>query len=139
MVGEADPSSFMILYYQKGRSISVKLYGRFGLRASGQVKDRGGKPVLDSEALEDPTREWRSLPSWTIVPRCCGGAGKGGTGTPLLRTESPLGPEPCAWGASWQGQVGPEATAGVSPLQDGAARSVMPSWKSSSSTSRLWV
>ncbi|NXK32266.1 CO8G protein, partial [Piprites chloris] len=28
VVGEMDPSSFVILYYQKGRSISVKLYGR---------------------------------------------------------------------------------------------------------------
>ncbi|XP_032933634.1 complement component C8 gamma chain isoform X5 [Catharus ustulatus] len=27
VVGEADASSFIILYYQKGRSISVKLYG----------------------------------------------------------------------------------------------------------------
>lgn len=49
VVGEADASSFIILYYQKGRSISVKLYGRLGLGASWQVKDRGGKPVLDSE------------------------------------------------------------------------------------------
>lgn len=48
VVGEADPSSFIILYYQKGRSISVKLYGGSGLGASWQVKDRGGKPVLDS-------------------------------------------------------------------------------------------
>lgn len=48
VVGEADPSSFIILYYQKGRSISVKLYGRLGLGVSWQVKDRGGKPVLDS-------------------------------------------------------------------------------------------
>lgn len=39
VVGEADPSSFVILYYQKGRNISVKLYGRLGLRASWQVKD----------------------------------------------------------------------------------------------------
>ncbi|NXR60298.1 CO8G protein, partial [Rhadina sibilatrix] len=28
VVGEVDPSSFLILYYQKGRNISVKLYGR---------------------------------------------------------------------------------------------------------------
>uniref|UniRef100_A0A8C3D2F1 Uncharacterized protein n=1 Tax=Corvus moneduloides TaxID=1196302 RepID=A0A8C3D2F1_CORMO len=48
VVGEADPSSFTILYYQKGHSISVKLYGASGLRASWQVRDRGGKPVLDS-------------------------------------------------------------------------------------------
>lgn len=48
MVGEADASSFIILYYQKGRSISVKLYGRLRLGASWQVKDRGGKPVLAS-------------------------------------------------------------------------------------------
>ncbi|XP_058709354.1 complement component C8 gamma chain isoform X3 [Poecile atricapillus] len=31
VVGEADPSNFIILYYQKGRSISVKLYGRTSL------------------------------------------------------------------------------------------------------------
>uniref|UniRef100_U3JQW6 Complement C8 gamma chain n=1 Tax=Ficedula albicollis TaxID=59894 RepID=U3JQW6_FICAL len=48
VVGEADASSFVILYYQKGRSISVKLYGRLGLGASWHAKDRGGKPVLDS-------------------------------------------------------------------------------------------
>ncbi|KAL2297913.1 hypothetical protein Nmel_016868 [Mimus melanotis] len=48
VVGEADPSSFIILYYQKGHSVSVKLYGKLGLGASWQVKDRGGKPLLDS-------------------------------------------------------------------------------------------
>lgn len=48
VVGEADASSFVILYYQKGRSISVKLFGRLGLGASRQVKGRGGKPLLDS-------------------------------------------------------------------------------------------
>ncbi|NXK68815.1 CO8G protein, partial [Sylvietta virens] len=31
VVGEADPSSFVILYYRKGRNISVKLYGRTSL------------------------------------------------------------------------------------------------------------
>ncbi|NXP62169.1 CO8G protein, partial [Chloropsis cyanopogon] len=31
VLGEADPSSFIILYYQKGHSISVKLYGRTSL------------------------------------------------------------------------------------------------------------
>ncbi|NXL90364.1 CO8G protein, partial [Alectura lathami] len=34
VVGEADPSSYAILYYQDGRSLSVKLYGR-----SSQVSD----------------------------------------------------------------------------------------------------
>ncbi|NXA80026.1 CO8G protein, partial [Thryothorus ludovicianus] len=34
VVGEAHPSSFVVLYYQKGHSISVKLYGR-----SSQVSD----------------------------------------------------------------------------------------------------
>ncbi|NWR80294.1 CO8G protein, partial [Centropus unirufus] len=34
VVGETDHSSYAILYYQKGRSISVKLYGR-----SSQVSD----------------------------------------------------------------------------------------------------
>lgn len=36
VVGEADPSSFIILYYQKGRNISVKLYGRLRLRTYGR-------------------------------------------------------------------------------------------------------
>ncbi|NXQ27285.1 CO8G protein, partial [Alaudala cheleensis] len=31
VLGEADPSSFVILYFQKGHSISVKLYGRTSL------------------------------------------------------------------------------------------------------------
>lgn len=35
VVGEADPSSFIILYYQKGHSISVKLYGKFGSESHG--------------------------------------------------------------------------------------------------------
>ncbi|XP_054140488.1 complement component C8 gamma chain [Melozone crissalis] len=39
VVGEADPSSFIILYYQKGRSISVKLYGRSS-RVSDAVVDK---------------------------------------------------------------------------------------------------
>ncbi|XP_074412205.1 complement component C8 gamma chain isoform X2 [Zonotrichia albicollis] len=39
VVGEADPSSFIILYYQKGRGISVKLYGRSS-RVSDAVVDK---------------------------------------------------------------------------------------------------
>ncbi|NWV69128.1 CO8G protein, partial [Malurus elegans] len=39
MVGEADPSSFVILYYKKGPSISVKLYGRTSL-VSDAVMDK---------------------------------------------------------------------------------------------------
>ncbi|XP_056361408.1 complement component C8 gamma chain [Oenanthe melanoleuca] len=39
VVGEADASSFVILYYQKGRSISVKLYGRSSL-VSDAVMDK---------------------------------------------------------------------------------------------------
>ncbi|KAI1232000.1 hypothetical protein IHE44_0007044 [Lamprotornis superbus] len=53
VVGEADASSFVILYYQKGRSISVKLYGRLGLGASRQVKDRGGRTSVVSDAVMD--------------------------------------------------------------------------------------
>ncbi|NXD02070.1 CO8G protein, partial [Certhia familiaris] len=39
VVGEAHPSSFVILYYQKGHSISVKLYGRTSL-VSDTVMDK---------------------------------------------------------------------------------------------------
>ncbi|NXM84840.1 CO8G protein, partial [Oenanthe oenanthe] len=39
VVGEADASSFVILYYQKGCSISVKLYGRSSL-VSDAVMDK---------------------------------------------------------------------------------------------------
>lgn len=80
VVGEADPSSFVILYYQKGRNISVKLYGRLGLGAG---EGQGGKPVLGSGeaswSLGGPNTGMGVTPTWRIVPRCCGGMGKGGT------------------------------------------------------------
>ncbi|NXX84598.1 CO8G protein, partial [Urocolius indicus] len=39
LVGETDPSSYAILYYQQGHSISVKLYGRSS-RVSDAVANR---------------------------------------------------------------------------------------------------
>lgn len=45
VVGETDHSSYAILYYQKGRSISVKLYGGSVLRGLWWMKDRGGRGV----------------------------------------------------------------------------------------------
>lgn len=68
MVGETDHSSYAILYYQKGRSISVKLYGGSVLRGLWQMKDRGGRGVgnpcwaqgMPTGALEDPEAEMRS-------------------------------------------------------------------------------
>ncbi|XP_068888094.1 complement component C8 gamma chain [Aphelocoma coerulescens] len=54
VVGEADPSSFMILYYQKGRSISVKLYGRTSL-VSDAVVDKFEQRVRAVGLSEDVT------------------------------------------------------------------------------------
>ncbi|NWI90950.1 CO8G protein, partial [Pitta sordida] len=39
VVGETDPTSFAIIYYQKNRSISVKLYGRSS-RISDAIMDK---------------------------------------------------------------------------------------------------
>ncbi|NXH28673.1 CO8G protein, partial [Myiagra hebetior] len=54
VVGEADPSSFIILYYQTGRSISVKLYGRTSL-VSDAVVDKFEQRVRDVGLSEDVT------------------------------------------------------------------------------------
>ncbi|KFW82744.1 Complement component C8 gamma chain, partial [Manacus vitellinus] len=54
VVGEMDPSSFAILYYQKGRSISVKLYGRTS-RVSDAVADKFEKHVRAVGLSEDVT------------------------------------------------------------------------------------
>ncbi|NWT71564.1 CO8G protein, partial [Prunella himalayana] len=54
VVGEADPSSFVILYYQKGRSISVKLYGRTSL-VSDAVVDKFEQRVRAVGLSEDVT------------------------------------------------------------------------------------
>ncbi|NXH64633.1 CO8G protein, partial [Rhabdornis inornatus] len=52
VVGEADASSFIILYYQKGRSISVKLYGRASL-VSDAVMDKFEQRVRAVGLSED--------------------------------------------------------------------------------------
>ncbi|XP_068771429.1 complement component C8 gamma chain [Struthio camelus] len=54
VVGETDYSSYSILYYQKGRSISVKLYGRAG-RVSDAVADRFEQHVRAVGLNEDVT------------------------------------------------------------------------------------
>ncbi|NXB77527.1 CO8G protein, partial [Donacobius atricapilla] len=54
VVGEADPSSFIILYYQKGRNISVKLFGRTSL-VSDAVADKFEQRVRAVGLSEDVT------------------------------------------------------------------------------------
>ncbi|XP_066057333.1 complement component C8 gamma chain [Chamaea fasciata] len=54
VVGEADPSSFIILYYQKGHNISVKLYGRSSL-VSDAVVDKFEQSVRAVGLSEDVT------------------------------------------------------------------------------------
>ncbi|XP_027559211.1 complement component C8 gamma chain [Neopelma chrysocephalum] len=54
VVGEMDPSSFAILYYQKGRSISVKLYGRTS-RVSDAIADKFEQHVRAVGLSEDVT------------------------------------------------------------------------------------
>ncbi|XP_032933635.1 complement component C8 gamma chain isoform X6 [Catharus ustulatus] len=54
VVGEADASSFIILYYQKGRSISVKLYGRSSL-VSDTVMDKFEQRIRAVGLSEDVT------------------------------------------------------------------------------------
>ncbi|NXR22369.1 CO8G protein, partial [Cinclus mexicanus] len=54
VVGEADASSFLILYYQKGCSISVKLYGRTSL-VSDAVMDKFEQRVRAVGLSEDVT------------------------------------------------------------------------------------
>ncbi|XP_053818340.1 complement component C8 gamma chain isoform X1 [Vidua chalybeata] len=54
VVGETDPSSFVILYYQKGRSISVKLYGRTS-KVSDAVVDKFEQRVRAVGLSEDVT------------------------------------------------------------------------------------
>ncbi|NXY26289.1 CO8G protein, partial [Atrichornis clamosus] len=54
VVGEVDPSSFAILYYQKGRSISVKLYGRSS-RVSDAVVDKFEQRIRAVGLSEDVT------------------------------------------------------------------------------------
>lgn len=61
-VGETDHSSYAILYYQKGQSISVKLYGGSAPGGLWQMKDGGSSRVgnlcwalgLPARAPEDP-------------------------------------------------------------------------------------
>ncbi|XP_075375630.1 complement component C8 gamma chain isoform X2 [Mycteria americana] len=54
VVGETDYSSYAILYYQKGRSISVKLYGRTS-RVSDAVVDKFEQRVRAVGLSEDVT------------------------------------------------------------------------------------
>ncbi|XP_074747312.1 complement component C8 gamma chain isoform X2 [Strix uralensis] len=54
VVGETDHSSYAILYYQKGRSISVKLYGRTS-RVSDAIADKFEQRVRAVGLSEDVT------------------------------------------------------------------------------------
>ncbi|OPJ86356.1 complement component C8 gamma chain [Patagioenas fasciata monilis] len=54
VVGETDHSSYAILYYQKGRSVSVKLYGRSS-RVSDAVVDKFEQHVRAVGLSEDVT------------------------------------------------------------------------------------
>ncbi|NXF29932.1 CO8G protein, partial [Nyctibius bracteatus] len=54
VVGETDPSTYAILYYQKGRSIAVKLYGRSS-RVSDAVVDKFEQRVRAVGLSEDVT------------------------------------------------------------------------------------
>ncbi|NWV04086.1 CO8G protein, partial [Ptilonorhynchus violaceus] len=54
VVGEVDPSSFAILYYQKDRSVSVKLYGRTS-QVSDAVVDKFEQRIRAVGLSEDVT------------------------------------------------------------------------------------
>ncbi|CAM9682017.1 unnamed protein product [Bubo scandiacus] len=54
VVGETDHSSYAILYYQKGRSVSVKLYGRTS-RVSDAIADKFEQRVRAVGLNEDVT------------------------------------------------------------------------------------
>ncbi|NWX30995.1 CO8G protein, partial [Notiomystis cincta] len=72
LVGEADPSSFVILYYEKGRSISVKLYGRTSL-VSDAVVDKFEQRVRAVGLSEDVTYYFPTYGGWhTVLRDLCG-------------------------------------------------------------------
>ncbi|XP_032933638.1 complement component C8 gamma chain isoform X9 [Catharus ustulatus] len=68
VVGEADASSFIILYYQKGRSISVKLYGRSSL-VSDTVMDKFEQRIRAVGLSEDVTYHFPTYGGWHTVLR----------------------------------------------------------------------
>ncbi|NWZ65975.1 CO8G protein, partial [Acrocephalus arundinaceus] len=68
VVGEADPRSFIILYYQKGRNISVKLYGRTSL-VSDAVVDKFEQRVRAVGLNEDVTYYFPTYGGWHTVLR----------------------------------------------------------------------
>lgn len=68
VVGEADPSSFIILYYQKGRSISVKLYGRNSL-VSDAVVDKFEQRARAVGLSEDVTYYFPTYGGWHTLLR----------------------------------------------------------------------
>lgn len=63
VVGETDHSSYAILYYQKGRSISLKLYGGSVLGGLWRMKDRGGRGVGTHDGLRGCPSEPRQTQS----------------------------------------------------------------------------
>lgn len=102
-MGETDHSSYVILYYQKGRSISVKLYGGLAPGDLGQADEgwqRGGKSVMGfGYAPEDPNTGMGAGPYGaqsleSFVPRCC----RRGARKWLLQAGSALGLELCCGG-----------------------------------------
>ncbi|XP_038012016.1 complement component C8 gamma chain isoform X4 [Motacilla alba alba] len=71
VVGEADPSSFLILYYQKGRSISVKLYGRTSL-VSDAIVDKFEQRIRAVGLSEDVTYYFPTYGGWhTVLRKTC--------------------------------------------------------------------
>lgn len=83
VVAETDHSSYAILYYQKGRSISVKLYGEL---ASG---DCGCLCLVQGSAAPHQSHCWglRSRGFFLFRSPCCAGGG----GRMTCGTHEPLG------------------------------------------------
>uniref|UniRef100_A0A663NF65 Complement C8 gamma chain n=1 Tax=Athene cunicularia TaxID=194338 RepID=A0A663NF65_ATHCN len=67
VVGETDHSSYAILYYQKGRSISVKLYGRTS-RVSDAIADKFEQCIRAVGLSEDMTYYFPTYGGWHTVP-----------------------------------------------------------------------
>ncbi|XP_023793783.1 complement component C8 gamma chain isoform X1 [Cyanistes caeruleus] len=92
VVGEADPSNFIILYYQKGRSISVKLYGRTSL-VSDAIMDKFEQHIRAVGLSEDVTYYFPTYGGWhTVLRETC-------VGSDALAT---LGTKMQEWGCALQ-------------------------------------
>ncbi|XP_023793786.1 complement component C8 gamma chain isoform X3 [Cyanistes caeruleus] len=78
VVGEADPSNFIILYYQKGRSISVKLYGFCDSADEFHILD--GELGMLGDVLGALSYVPGLVPHWASVGCPCPGSGLGTLG-----------------------------------------------------------